>query len=552
MKYDLSILIPSRNEEWLQRTIEDLLQNIRGNTEIIVLLDGQWSVTPLPIHERLTVLYVNKSIGQRAGTNQACRVAQGKYIMKVDAHCAFDEGFDVKMLEAFKETGDNVTMIPVMRNLHVFNWVCENGHSRYQGMSGVCTECGKETKKDVVWIPKESPRSTSYCFDTTLHFKYFGEYKKQHEGSLVESMSIQGSCFMLTREKYWELNISDEGFGSWGQQGVEVACKTWLSGGRIIVNKNTWYAHLFRTQGGDFGFPYDLSGKDVDHARNYSRKLFIENTWDKQIHPLSWLIEKFNPVPDWHFKTNNSPENRESLYEKVVENGKKFSLKKGIVYYTDNKLDDVILRTCQEHIQKSGLPIVSVSLEPLAFGTNVHLPLERGHLTMFKQILAGLEASEADIIFFCEHDVMYHPSHFNFTPSEKDTYYYNTNVWKVRVEDGHCMRVDDCRQLSGLCAYKETLIKHYKERVRRVESEGFTRKMGFEPGTHNRKERVDYLKSEKYESLLPNLDLRHAQNLTPSRWSQEEFVDKRYTKGWKEAEHVEGWDIKNILYVDVA
>ena len=51
---------------------------------------------------------------------------------------------------------------------------------------------------------------------------------------------------------------------------------------------------------------------------------------------------------------------------------------------------------------------------------------------MFKQILAGLEALDTDIVFFCEHDVLYYPSHFDFRPLKKDVIYYNTNVWKVR------------------------------------------------------------------------------------------------------------------------
>ncbi len=105
---------------------------------------------------------------------------------------------------------------------------------------------------------------------------------------------------MMTREKYWELNICDETWGSWGQQGSEVGIKTWLSGGRVVVNQRTSYAHAFRTQGGDWGFPYPLSGNQVEHARNMCKDLFLNNKWDKQIYPLSWLIEKFKPVPDWH------------------------------------------------------------------------------------------------------------------------------------------------------------------------------------------------------------------------------------------------------------
>ena len=112
-------------------------------------------------------------------------------------------------------------------------------------------------------------------------------------------MSLQGSCWMLTREKYWELGICDEKFGGWGSQGIEVAVKTWLSGGRVIVNHKTWYAHMFRTQGGDFGFPYSISGKDQKKAQAYGRDLFFNNKWPQQTKPLSWLIEKFWPVKGW-------------------------------------------------------------------------------------------------------------------------------------------------------------------------------------------------------------------------------------------------------------
>jgi glycosyltransferase involved in cell wall biosynthesis len=305
---DLSILIPSRNEEWLSETLEDLLKNIRGNTEIIVVLDGAPEVKPLPVDPRITVIRYQQSIGQRAATNAACRLSRAKYVMKVDAHCAFDEGFDVKLMADMQ---DDWTVVPVMRNLHIFDWVCKNGHRRYQSPSGPCTICNEPTEKDVVWIPKLKPESYSYRFDTTLHFQYFREYKnnpkyrEQHKSLLTETMSLQGSSFMLTRDKYWELNICDEEFGSWGAQGTEVACKTWLSGGKCIVNHKTWYGHLFRTQGGDFSFPYKQDNAQVERARELSRRLFLDNTWPLQKYPLSWLVDRFAPVPGWHDGTDN-------------------------------------------------------------------------------------------------------------------------------------------------------------------------------------------------------------------------------------------------------
>jgi hypothetical protein len=138
--------------------------------------------------------------------------------------------------------------------------------------------------------------------------------------------------------------------------------------------------------------------------------------------------------------------------------------------------------------------------------------------------------------------VLYHPSHFDFTPPKKDVYYYNTNVWRVRSSDGHALYCDGLQQLSGLCGYRETLIKHYQERVRRIETEGYTTAMGFEPGTHGRPERIDDLKAESYVSTYPNVDIRHEQNLTPSRWNKDQFRNERYTQGWKEADTVSPWN----------
>lgn len=295
---DLSILIPARNEMWLARTIQDLLENIEADTEIIVVLDGAWADPSIPQSDRVNVVYLPVSIGQRAATNLACRLSQAKYVMKVDAHCAFDKGFDRKMIEKMQ---DDWTMCPTMRNLHVFNWVCPEGHSRYQSPSGPCKECGKETKRDVVWIPKRRPQSNSYCFDSEPHFQYFNEYTKRpgYGGELTESMSLQGSCFMMTRDKYWELGICDETIGSWGSQGIEVACKTWLSGGHVVVNQTTWYAHLFRTQGGDFSFPYKQDESKIQEAKKKARDLFFNNKWDKAKLPLSWLVERFWPVFGW-------------------------------------------------------------------------------------------------------------------------------------------------------------------------------------------------------------------------------------------------------------
>ena len=559
MKYDLCVVIPGRREEFISRTIEDVLKNRRGKTQVIAGLDEKWAEPPIKDHEDVIIYHTNKAIGQRAMTNRCVELSDAKYIMKLDAHCMVSEGFDLALLEGFKKLGDNVVQIPVLYNLHAFNWKCKKcGNEWYQGPTPThCqnpgeqrgdSECdGKEFERVMVWKPRFNRKSEFYRFDPDLHFQYHADRKKHPEavGDYPETMSAQGSCFVVSREKYWELNICDESWGSWGNQGSEVACKTWLSGGRLVTNRKCWYSHLFRTQGGDFSFPYPQSGKQVDHARKTSQDLFLNNKWEMQIRPLSWLVEKFWLVPGWNDK--------DLAQIKSVP----FNLDKGndrtILFYTDNQLNLQIAHKVQKQLKSIGLPIVSVSLKPMTFGQNIYIPRKRGYVTMAKQILAGLEAIKTKYVFFCEHDVVYSPSHFDFTPPRDDVYYYNTNVWKIRYSDRHCVRTDDCKQLSGLCCSTELALQHFRKKVKQLEERvndpdfnKFVRKCGFEPGTHRRPERTDDFGCDRWESKIPNLDIRHDKNLTSTRWSPEEFVNKKFTDGWREADQVEGWDLKAL------
>jgi hypothetical protein len=157
----------------------------------------------------------------------------------------------------------------------------------------------------MIWAPKKNINSTSYCFNSEPRFTYFEDWKHRPqyikdkaEIGLTETMSLQGSCFMCTREKYWELNICDEAMGNWGNQGIEVACKTWLSGGTVLCNHKTWYAHLFRTKQ-NFGFPWPVSGGDQKRVKERVRDAVWNGKLNKQIRPVSWLVEKFWPVPGW-------------------------------------------------------------------------------------------------------------------------------------------------------------------------------------------------------------------------------------------------------------
>ena len=560
---DLSVIIPSRHEQFLRRTVEDVLAHARGDTEVIAIVDGAtcsshpWANPDLLEHPRLRVERLTTVVGQRAATNLAARLARGRYVMKLDAHCSVAEGFDVALVTAGDALGHDVTQIPRMYNLHGFNWRCAGcGTETYQGPTPCeCAECRKQGKpggpfaRNMLWAPRLNRRTDFARFDHELHFQYVRKHKPKAEGDIYDVMTSVGACFVMRRTRFEELGGLDEAHGSWGQFGVEIACKSWLSGGRHVVNTRTWFAHLFRTQGGDFGFPYRMSGTDQDRSRAHSRALWLDNTWPQQVRPLSWLIEKFAPLEDWHDPVGVAALARVQAAgmawtraQRPLRTSAPASTK-GIIYYSDGRIDRSINGAVQDQIARAGLPVVACArgTHPMrADWQHVIMDAERGYLTMFRQILAALEASTADVIFHCEHDVLYHPSHFDFTPERDDTFYYNQNVWKVSAEDGRALHYL-CRQVSGLCASRSLLIDHYRKRVALVEQHGFSRELGFEPGTNKAQRVFETRGSETWMSSGANIDVRHGKNLTKTRWSQAEFRNKSTCLGWTEADEVPGW-----------
>lgn len=541
-KRDLSVLIPARKERFLGVTIENVLTRASANTEVIAVIDGEdvEQVRPIPDDPRVILLKYDKPIGQRAATNQAAKLSQAKYVMKLDAHCAVDKDFDAKLMDDIEP---DWTVIPSMYNLHGFDWVCKCGHRMYQGAQKPCEKCGSEMTLDLVWKPRRGRYTKFWRFDTEMKFAYWGAYKNRPEskGRIVDVMSSIGACFFMERERFWQLEGLDEKHGSWGQFGTEIACKSWLSGGRHVVNTRTWFAHMFRTQKG-FKFPYSLSAKQVNKARRYSQDLWKNNKWHLQKRPLQWLIDKFNP-PGWEVSAD---------VVKQAPPVKQTSLKKGIVYYTDNSAAERILRVCRQrlsHICKDW-EIISVSQYPIDFGTNIVMPLGRSVKSLFEQVVAGLKASTADIIFLCEHDVLYHASHFDVVPPDDKTFYYDHNRWCLDTRDGKAVFYhSDCP--SFMCAQRDLLLTHYSKVLSMMNGNDgkWTRKYGYSPPKGlPQEERIGRV--ETYMSPYPTIDIRHDNSFTRRRMKQDQFRNKNACEGWKEAYEIDGWGITKNRFED--
>lgn len=713
-KHHLSVLIPARNEfyhdiDLLYETVSNVLANTSDKTEIIAVLDGydsSWPNQPLPINSRLTVIHHRKSIGQRAATNEAARVATGEYVMKLDAHCALDEKFDEKLLATFEPKW---TVVPGQYNLQVFEWKCKKcSWTKDQSPKPPkCEKCGSRYLKQVkIWKPRDGQEGRrraythSWRFDSNLDFQYFGAYgsderycrkhgvpfRPEAQGAIHDTMSLLGACWAMRRDRYYEIEPCDTSFGSWGDMGTEISCKTWLSGGELKVNQNTWFAHFFRV--GGLGFPYPDGGRK-ERAKAKGRELWLNNAWPLQIYPLSWLIEKFRPLPDWHvegnavfqdvsragerFKANpflprgaarstdkvlslacssvthdvtttapslssapnivsvvgnesdmqgvtaglivahnviengdlstsstgerlNQPsvheavrqlhpslmfdmsvsplvsgagpdpaasplvddnseeQGSESLAGQVSDSEKSLAhgliiprrKRAGILYYTCCSHDLLLEQAARANLRRSasGHEIGCVALKRTDFGDwSIVVDREKSGGTMHYQILAGLERSNADFVFLCESDVFYHPSHFDFTPDDDGVFWYNTNVWRVRYQDGHAVRTAGLQQVSGICASRRLLLDHYRKRVALIEANGGvfdTKRMAYEPGTRGK---FGDEKIANWESSFPNLDITgHGNTLTVPHFSRDSFRNKKYAGGWQETdEQLPGW-----------
>jgi hypothetical protein len=67
---------------------------------------------------------------------------------------------------------------------------------------------------------------------------------------LIDDTEIfQGSCYFMEKAYFNHLDLLDEvNFAGSGHEAAEIVMRIKQDGGRIIVNKKTWYAHWHKTE----------------------------------------------------------------------------------------------------------------------------------------------------------------------------------------------------------------------------------------------------------------------------------------------------------------
>lgn len=275
---DVSVVIPARNEQFLPRTIEDLVEKSRADTEIIAVLDGYWPERMVE-HPKVHYIHVDHPLGMRGGINAGAALAKGKYLMKCDAHCAFGEGYDAILMQ---DCEPDWVSVPRRFSLDTDTW-------------------GVQPKKHIDYMYLCYPDNPNDFGGPSLKGRTWNEWNndRAREPLLIDDlMSAQGSCWFMHRDYFHWLELLDEvNYGHFSNEFQEIGLKVWLSGGRVVTNKKTWYAHLHK--GRKWGRGWHLDKAVLDKGAAFTNKWMDGRNWHKQDRDIRWMVHKFWPVPSW-------------------------------------------------------------------------------------------------------------------------------------------------------------------------------------------------------------------------------------------------------------
>lgn len=306
----LSIIISDRNgQPYLQKTIDDLLVKAEGEIEIIVVCDGTWPDPALKSNPKVIQIHHGthfENYGMRTSINRGIAISHGDYIMKLDEHCMMDQGFDKKLIA---DCGEDTVVIPRRWRLDADEWKLTTDLGDHRG------------PVDYMYIayPYERP------FDKTcgLHGAEWRQQQLDKQDILIDDTpSMQGSCYFTTR-KYWDKilpkGLKPTNYGQFTQEAQEITLTAWLSGGRVIVNKKTWYAHMHKgKRGKGYGFSneqYKRHMEGTERGRVYCIDYWL-HTKDF-MHDWKWFVEeKFPTMPGWENWQERIEHDKESDYSR--------------------------------------------------------------------------------------------------------------------------------------------------------------------------------------------------------------------------------------------
>jgi len=247
----LSCVIPAYHDPYNKNTVEDILKNseLGDALEVIVVWDGFYPPADWIVDDpHVRYIHLGKNGGMKNAINCGMRVARGEFVMRLDEHCKFPKGFDKVLTDECQE-----------------NWI----FTARRFFLDPTTWTVMDPKK---YPPVDCEKLVIQHDDDGSELKWTGQRWKSRAKELenepiIESMAMQGSMWVMPR-KWWNEVIGEL---EWEKRGPhygdshEVVFLTWKAGGKLMVTKNTWFAHKHRS------FPRTHSGGSPEnpHKKEY-------------------------------------------------------------------------------------------------------------------------------------------------------------------------------------------------------------------------------------------------------------------------------------------
>ena len=248
--------MPSWKDPLSVKTIQDLLAKAEGSFEIINVLDGFWPDYEMVQDSRVRYVHLGRNRGMREAINAGVRIARGEFLMRVDEHQMFGQGYDKILTDTCEH-----------------NWIIT---ARRYFLDPV--------KWEVMDIPP-----VDYMDLQIRGGKFTGVERPGNDELIQESRAMQGSMWAMPH-KWWNDVIGElqtEGYGPHIQDSHEMVFKTWQKGGKLMVNKNTWHAHKERS------FPRTHNnGTEENPANQDAGYKYALDTWGEYFNELQqqWKI----------------------------------------------------------------------------------------------------------------------------------------------------------------------------------------------------------------------------------------------------------------------
>src|SRR4030042_1335202 len=233
------------------KTIDSILSGsgLGDQLEIIEVFDGYWPTFELINDPRVRYVHLGRNRGMRGAINAGVLVSRGEFIMRTDEHCMFAKGFDKAMTDVCQP---NWIMTARRYFLDPVKW--ELMDIPYVDYEKLVIQDGKKFSAQP-WRSRDAERK---------------------DIMVDETMGMQGSVWLQPRA-WWDKVVRElqtDGYGPLIQDSHEMQFKTWQAGGKLMLNKNTWFAHKHRN------FPRTHNNGTVENPANCEAGYkFSLDTW---------------------------------------------------------------------------------------------------------------------------------------------------------------------------------------------------------------------------------------------------------------------------------